>query len=57
MKTFKLESISASECCLIVGGADKSAQNALYYIGFALGFIIRCIARLFVANEPQVSTI
>ena len=55
MKAVKLETISPSECCRIVGGADKNAQNALYYIGYAIGFLVRCIAKLFSGNtEPQV---
>jgi len=57
MKPFALESISASECCLIVGGADKNAQNALYYIGYAIGFIVRLIANLFSGGQPQVETV
>ena len=57
MKPFALESISASECCLIVGGADKSAQSALYYIGYAIGFLVRLIANLFSGGQPQVETV
>ena len=57
MKPFALESISASECCLIVGGADKNAQNALYYSGYAIGFIVRLIANLFSGGQPQVETV
>jgi len=56
MKPFALESISPSECCRIVGGADKNAQNALYYIGYAIGFIIRIIANLFSGGQPQVES-
>lgn len=53
MKTFKLETISVQECCRIVGGADKSAQNALYYIGYVIGFLIRCVSSIFAAKEAQ----
>lgn len=54
MKLQTLEMISAEETVRICGGADKNAQNALYYIGYALGFIVRCIVRLFGGNEPTV---
>ena len=54
MKTNKLENISTHECCLVIGGADKAAQSALYYIGYAIGFIVRCIANLFSGKSPQV---
>ena len=54
MKLERLETISTAECCIVSGGADKNAQNALYYIGYAIGFIIRCIARLFGNTEPPV---
>ena len=50
----KLERISTYECCRVLGGADKAAQSALYYIGYAIGFIVRCIARLFTGSEPKV---
>jgi hypothetical protein len=53
MKTYHLDIISARESCSIVGGADKNAQNALYYIGYAIGFLVNCIVRLFSAKEPQ----
>ena len=56
MKFNGLETISAAECCIVCGGVDKNAQNALYYIGYAIGFIVRCIARLFGSSEPQVSS-
>ncbi len=54
MKTFGLESITLSECCLVTGGADKNAQSALYYIGYAIGFLVRCIAAIFKGPEPEV---
>ncbi len=54
MKKYQLEIISDKECCRIVGGADKNAQSALYYIGYAIGFLISCIARLFGSKDPQV---
>jgi len=54
MKVDKLETISIRECCCIIGGADKNAQNALYYIGYAIGFLVRCIANLFTSKEPKV---
>ena len=54
MKTHRLEIISTQESCRIVGGADKNAQSALYYIGYAIGFLISCIARLFGSKDPQV---
>ena len=57
MKRNGLEMISAVECCRVCGGADKTAQNALYYIGYAIGFIIRCIASLFSSSEPTVDTL
>lgn len=53
MKTVKLETITAQECCRIVGGADKNAQNALYYIGYVIGFLVRCVGSIFVAKEVQ----
>lgn len=54
MKKEKLEIISLEECCFVCGGADKNAQSALYYIGYAIGFLVRCIANLFTGSEPQV---
>ena len=54
MKRHELEMVTAAECCRICGGADKNAQNALYYIGYAIGFIVRCIANLFSGKEPTV---
>ncbi|MBO4557287.1 MAG: hypothetical protein J5693_01605 [Bacteroidales bacterium] len=54
MKAHYLEFVSPDECCRVCGGADKNAQNALYYIGYAIGFIIRCIANLFGGREPKV---
>ena len=54
MKLQTLEMISAEETVRICGGADKNAQNALYYIGYALGFIVRCIVKLFSGKEPTV---
>ena len=57
MKPNGLQSISPTECCLVAGGADKSAQNALYYIGYAIGFLVRCIANLFKAPEPEVESV
>ena len=55
MKTFALETITLNECCRIVGGADKNAQNALYYIGYVIGFLVRCVASLFVTKEVTAS--
>ncbi|MBQ9583330.1 MAG: hypothetical protein IJR25_03275 [Bacteroidales bacterium] len=43
MKTIVLEPVSIQECCLVTGGVDKNAQNALYYIGYAVGFLVKCI--------------
>ena len=57
MKSIALESISSVECCRIVGGADKNAQNALYYIGYAIGFIVKCIVNLFSGGQPQVESV
>ena len=54
MKNYHLEIISSRESCCICGGADKNAQNALYYIGYAIGFLVNCIAKLFSARTPQV---
>ena len=56
MEKYQLISINDQECCRIVGGADKNAQSALYYIGYAIGFLISCIARLFGSKTPQVQT-
>ena len=56
MKHNGLEMIPAAECCRVCGGADKNAQNALYYIGYAIGFLVRCIAKLFSGSEPTVET-
>ncbi len=58
MKLHRLEMISAEESVCICGGADKNAQNALYYIGYALGFLAGCIVRLFGGRgEPTVETV
>ncbi len=54
MKNRQLESISLAECCCIWAGADKNAQNALYYIGYAIGFLVKCIALIFAgSNHPR----
>ncbi len=54
MKTGQLERISLAECCNISAGADKNAQNALYYIGYAIGFLVKCIALIFAgSNRPK----
>ncbi len=58
MKTGQLESISLAECCIISAGADKNAQTALYYIGYAIGFLVKCIALIFSAgNRPQAEAV
>ena len=53
MKTNVLEPVCLNECCQIVGGVDKSAQNALYYIGYAIGFLVKCILTLISFRNPQ----
>ena len=57
MKKLAMETISMNECCRIVGGADKNAQNALYYIGYVIGFLVRCVASIFVAKEVQAAVV
>ncbi|MBP5505033.1 MAG: hypothetical protein J6X89_02895 [Bacteroidales bacterium] len=52
-----LEPVSLKECCLVTGGVDKSAQNALYYIGYAIGFVVKCILGLLALRKPQVSMV
>lgn len=53
MKKVALEPISVLECCLVTGGVDKNAQSALYYIGYALGFLVKCIVSIFTPKEVQ----
>lgn len=48
------EAISLQECCLVTGGVDKNAQSALYYIGYAIGFLVKCIVNLFTPKGPVV---
>ncbi len=54
MKKNSFEAISLQECCLVTGGVDKSAQSALYYIGYAIGFLVKCIVGLFTPKGPVV---
>ena len=54
MNTNSFEAISLQECCLVTGGVDKNAQSALYYIGYAIGFLVKCIVSLFTPKEPTV---
>ena len=53
MERIALETVSLKECCLVAGGVDKNAQNALYYIGYAIGFIIKCVIGLLSLKGPQ----
>ncbi|MBQ7253104.1 MAG: hypothetical protein IJS30_00310 [Bacteroidales bacterium] len=48
------EAVSLQECCLVTGGVDKNAQSALYYIGYAIGFLVKCIVSLFTPKGPVV---
>lgn len=39
--------VTENEAALVIGGADKKAQDALYTIGYVLGVICRFIGSLF----------
>ena len=57
MKNNELIAISELECCQILGGAvDKNAQKALYYVGYAIGVIIKIFGGAFTGCERQVET-
>ncbi len=42
-----LRPIGAQESAAIIGGIDKKAQDALYYIGYVIGLIAHYICAFF----------
>ncbi|HOG41161.1 MAG TPA: hypothetical protein PK979_04130 [Bacteroidales bacterium] len=42
-----LRPIGVSESACIIGGIDKKAQDALYYIGYVIGLVAQYICSLF----------
>ena len=42
-----LRPIEVRESVCIVGGLDKKAQDALYYIGYVIGLVAQYICSLF----------
>lgn len=46
-KLYGLTAINEKEAVLVVGGVDKNAQQAIYYIGYAIGTAARFVVGLF----------
>ncbi|MCF0172651.1 MAG: hypothetical protein HUJ91_02820 [Bacteroidales bacterium] len=43
----QLVRVSIDETCLVYGGVDKNAQQAIYYIGYIIGIVVRVLCGLF----------
>ena len=42
-----LAAVDPCEAVYIAGGIDKGAQDALYMIGFALGYIVKTATKIY----------
>lgn len=38
--------LSVQECAAVMGGVDSNAKNALYYIGYVVGLIVKGLKAL-----------